>query len=138
MTAQREVIEAFLNGENAPATASNFHMEIAPDGYSAYLVGDKRLVFGERQPLSRFEIYTGHVPWGYEMPVTKSRSFYHVNRDALNSQRNRVNRRVQQHERNGDFPEGTDLTYSDTAPPPTVAMYDLDFGVFEGVEHESQ
>lgn len=57
MTSQREVAEAFVNGENSPKKASNFEMKVLDDGHTAYLIGGDAIVFAERLPIRDFTFY---------------------------------------------------------------------------------
>lgn len=57
MTSQREVAEAFVNGENSPKKASNFEMKVLDDGHTAYLIGGEAVVFAERLPIRDFTFY---------------------------------------------------------------------------------
>jgi hypothetical protein len=59
MTTQRQVIDAFLNGENSPSVASN--LRLFSDGYEAALVSAEAHVLAHRQPLRNFRIWTGFI-----------------------------------------------------------------------------
>lgn len=63
MTAQREVIDAFFNGENAPRVASNFQMEVSPDETRAYLVSLRgpAYVLAKREPIQQFTVWNGNL-----------------------------------------------------------------------------
>lgn len=134
MTSQREVINAFFDGENEPHRASNFHMDVAPDGYTAYLVGDNRAVYGKREPMRQFEVHGGTIPFGFGMPTTRESEFYHITRTAINSQARRVRRLTPVHE----FEDGAGSLDLSPRRPLMVTEIDEDFGIFAEVDYESE
>lgn len=88
MATQEEVIRAFGNFENSPRRASNFEMVVLDDDYTAYLVGDDRVVYAKREPLRRVELWSNRFgPWDSEWTDGDG-----ISHQGLSNQHRRVKR----------------------------------------------
>ena len=58
MTTQREVVDAFANGDTEPRRASNLRIRQSESGTRAYLVGGGNAVYAKREPINRVVAYT--------------------------------------------------------------------------------
>lgn len=58
MTTQREVVNAFVNGDEEPRRASNLKIVSPDDDSRAFLVGAGNAVYAKREPINRIIAYT--------------------------------------------------------------------------------
>lgn len=112
MATQEEVIDAFFSFENSPWRASNFEMRVLDDDYTAYLVGDGRVVFAKREPVRQI-----HYWLRADYPAGTPRS---LSRRGLLDQHNKVHTAF--HEHRDDFPDFH--ASEDSEEPPEVDEID--------------
>jgi len=116
MTSQREVIEAFINFDNQPQTASNFRMvmpEDAADDYTAYLIGGERVVYAKREPIRQATMWRNLV--SYQHTGLATLGVNHLRRQQ---------RKVRYFLRNADDNDTIQLTENADAPPTTDEIDD--------------
>jgi len=65
MTTQREVVDAFVDGDTEPRRASNLKIAAPSDDSRMYLIGGGDAVYAKREPINRLVVYRGwrHAPW---------------------------------------------------------------------------
>lgn len=118
MPTQSSVVSAFLNGDTEPSQASNFHMEVLDDGYTAALIGDRRAVFAVREPVRSFTLYNNLVGPSRDRDWTQ-----HIFNDALRNQQRLVQRRL----RRSLDEESVSFTIEHARPPePEDTRFNVD------------